>query len=89
MGQLQSLRALKQHAEGYCLLKVWNANCKSSLIYGQAGSLVCDKTAEFLCEVQTCNWTEGHAVDLNVEGVEVVEVALWQTSEACSKRFRD
>jgi hypothetical protein len=62
LGQLQSLRALLQQAEGYCLLKGGNASCKNSLIYGQATGLVCNKTVEYPCVVQTCNWTEGHAV---------------------------
>jgi hypothetical protein len=55
LGQLQSLRALLQQAEGYCLLKRGNASCKSSLIYGQAAGPVCNKTVEFPCVVQTCN----------------------------------
>jgi hypothetical protein len=41
--------------------------------YGQAGGLVCNKTVEFRCEVQTCNLTEGHAVGLNVEDEEEEE----------------
>jgi hypothetical protein len=69
MCQLQGLGALKQQAQAYCLLKGWNANYKSSVICGQAAGVVCDKTAGFPCEVQTCNWTESHAVDLNVEGM--------------------
>jgi hypothetical protein len=67
MCHFHSLRALLQQAGGYCLLKGWDANCKYNLIYEQAAGLVCIKTAEFPCEVQICNWTEDHAVDLNVE----------------------
>jgi hypothetical protein len=70
MCHFHSLRALLQQAGSYCLQKGWDASCKCSLIYGQAAGLVCNKTAEFQCEVQTCNWTEGHAVDLNVEDEE-------------------
>jgi hypothetical protein len=93
MCHFHSLRALLQPAEGHCLLKSWDANCKYNLIYRQAAGLVCNKTAEFPCEVQTCNWTEGHAVVLNVENeaeaAEVVAIVQWQYSEACCKRFRD
>jgi hypothetical protein len=64
-----------QQAEGYCLLKDRNASYKWILIYGLAAGLICNKTAEFPYEVQTCNWT-GHAVDLNCRVVEeeVVEI---------------
>lgn len=43
-----------------------------------------------LREVQTCNWTEVYAVDLNVEEeAEIVAVVWWKNSELYSKRFRD
>jgi hypothetical protein len=63
--QFQSLRALLQQAHGYCLLKGWNASYKCCLIHGQAAGLVCNIIVEFPCEVQTCTWTETHAVVLN------------------------
>jgi hypothetical protein len=54
-----------QQAESCCLLKVWNAGYRCSLIYGQAADLTCSATVELPREAQTCIWTEGHAVDLN------------------------
>jgi hypothetical protein len=63
--QFHNLRALLQQAEGYGLLKGWDASYRYSLIHGQAAGLVCDIIVEFPREVQTCNWTESHTVDLN------------------------
>jgi hypothetical protein len=71
-GQFHSLRALLQQAEGYGLLKGWNASYKCSLIHGQAAGLVGNIIVGFPREVQTCNWTESHAVDLNCWVVEEV-----------------
>jgi hypothetical protein len=88
--QFHSLRARLQHGEDYCLLKVWIASYRCSLIYGQAADLACSVTVEYQREALTCICTGGHAVDLNCRVVEeVVTVMSWQNSEARFKHFRD
>jgi hypothetical protein len=87
MCQFHSSRDLLQQAEGYYLLKGWKANNYCSLIYGLSAGLVCNKTAEIPCEVQTCNWKEGHTVGVNVEE-KVETIVWWQNSETFSKLFQ-
>lgn len=52
------------------------ARYKCSLFYGLARVLVCNKTSQFQCEVQTCNWTDGHTVDLDYRVFEEEVVAI-------------